>query len=95
MRDAEMLVWAGDFNYRIEVGYEAAMHHIRSNDLDYLLDRVKPLIFVPFHLRSLAIHVSACLSWQLVVDGFSCFICCTMLLNKSDHAYLSWSRHGR
>lgn len=42
MRDAEMLVWAGDFNYRIEVGYEEALEHIRNNDLDFLIDRVSP-----------------------------------------------------
>ena len=40
MRDAEMLVWAGDFNYRIEATYEDALDHIRNNDLDYLIDRV-------------------------------------------------------
>ena len=40
MRDAEMLVWAGDFNYRIEATYEDAMDHIRNNDLDYLVERV-------------------------------------------------------
>lgn len=42
MRDAEMLVWAGDFNYRIEVGYDEALEHIRNNDLDFLIDRVSP-----------------------------------------------------
>lgn len=42
MRDAEMLVWAGDFNYRIEANYEEALEHIRNNDLDYLIDRVSP-----------------------------------------------------
>ena len=42
MRDAEMLVWAGDFNYRIETDYDDALEHIRNNDLDYLIDRVSP-----------------------------------------------------
>ena len=49
MRDAEMLVWAGDFNYRIEVGYEDAMQHIRGNDLEYLLDRVSHLTYFLQH----------------------------------------------
>ena len=40
MRDAEMLVWAGDFNYRIEASYEDALDHINLNELDWLLDRV-------------------------------------------------------
>ncbi len=40
MRDAEMLVWAGDFNYRIEATYEDAMDRIRGSDLEYLLERV-------------------------------------------------------
>ena len=40
MRDAEMLVWAGDFNYRIEASYDEALEHIRNNDLEYLIDRV-------------------------------------------------------
>lgn len=40
MRNAEMLVWAGDFNYRIEATYEDALDHIRCNDLEYLLERV-------------------------------------------------------
>ena len=40
MRDAEMLVWAGDFNYRVEATYEDALEHIRNNDLDYLIERV-------------------------------------------------------
>ena len=41
MRDADMIVWAGDFNYRIEASYEDAIEHIRNNDLDYLIDRVR------------------------------------------------------
>ncbi len=40
MRNAEMLVWAGDFNYRIDATYEDAIDHIRCNDLEYLLERV-------------------------------------------------------
>lgn len=40
MRDAEMLVWAGDFNYRIEASYEDALDHINRNELDWLLERV-------------------------------------------------------
>ncbi|KAL0054630.1 hypothetical protein WJX82_000216 [Trebouxia sp. C0006] len=39
MRNAEMLVWAGDFNYRIDATYEDAIDHIRCNDLEYLLER--------------------------------------------------------
>ncbi|KAL3132931.1 hypothetical protein ABBQ38_006845 [Trebouxia sp. C0009 RCD-2024] len=39
MRDAEMLVWAGDFNYRIEATYEDALERIRNNELDYLIER--------------------------------------------------------
>lgn len=42
MRDAEMLVWAGDFNYRIEATYEDALERIRNNELDYLIERVRP-----------------------------------------------------
>lgn len=47
MRDAEMLVWAGDFNYRIEAGYDEALEHIRNNDLDFLIDRVSPPALLP------------------------------------------------
>ncbi len=43
MRNAEMLVWAGDFNYRIDATYEDAIDHIRCNDLEYLLERVRNL----------------------------------------------------
>lgn len=42
MRDAEMLVWAGDFNYRIEASYEDALDHIAQKELDWLLERVRP-----------------------------------------------------
>ena len=48
MRNAEMLVWAGDFNYRIDVTYEDAIDHIRCNDLEYLLERVCNLLTSPF-----------------------------------------------
>ena len=41
MRDADMLVWAGDFNYRVEASYEDALEHVAHNDLDWLLERVK------------------------------------------------------
>ena len=47
MRDAEMLVWAGDFNYRIEASYEDAIERIRNNDLEYLIDRVSTLPLLP------------------------------------------------
>jgi len=40
MRNAEMLVWAGDFNYRID--------RIRCNDLEYLLERVCNLLTSSF-----------------------------------------------
>lgn len=46
MRDAEMLVWAGDFNYRIEATYEDALERIRNNELDYLIERVRLKYFL-------------------------------------------------
>ena len=59
MRDAEMLVWAGDFNYRIEASYEDAIEHIRNNDLDYLVDRVStaPLCHYPVQALQACQHV--------------------------------------
>ena len=44
MRDADMLVWAGDFNYRVEASYEDALDHVAQNDLDWLLERVNPAL---------------------------------------------------
>ena len=46
MRNAEMLVWAGDFNYRIDATYEDAIDRIRCNDLEYLLERVCKLFLL-------------------------------------------------
>ena len=43
MKDAELLVWLGDFNYRIDVSYEVAKEKIRRNtrqSLDELLAQV-------------------------------------------------------
>ena len=41
MRDAELVVWGGDFNYRIDgVTHEDAVRRIRQGDLEWLLDRV-------------------------------------------------------
>ena len=48
MRNAEMLVWAGDFNYRIDATYEDAIDRIRCNDLEYLLERVCNLLTSSF-----------------------------------------------
>ena len=41
MRAAEMLVWMGDFNYRINCGYEDAKENIRRGRLETLLERVR------------------------------------------------------
>ena len=30
MRSAEMLVWMGDFNYRIELDYDTVVHLVRN-----------------------------------------------------------------
>ena len=30
MRSAEMLVWLGDFNYRIELDYDTVVHLVRN-----------------------------------------------------------------
>ncbi len=57
MRNAEMLVWAGDFNYRIDATYEDAIDHIRCNDLEYLLERVR--------------NLSTC-AFSYVTSSFSC-----------------------
>ena len=40
MRDADLLVWLGDFNYRIDVTYELAKEKIRRNCLDELMEQV-------------------------------------------------------
>ena len=41
MRAAEMLVWMGDFNYRINCSYEDAKENIRRGRLETLLERVR------------------------------------------------------
>ena len=56
MRNAEMLVWAGDFNYRIDATYEDAIDRIRCNDLEYLLERVCNLFILRCNL-SLLLYV--------------------------------------
>lgn len=40
MRAAEMLVWAGDFNYRINCTYEEVKDCIRRGKLEHLLQKV-------------------------------------------------------
>ncbi len=40
MRDVEMLVWAGDFNYRVDVSYADALSRIKAGQLDDLLHKV-------------------------------------------------------
>lgn len=44
-----MLVWLGDFNYRIDCIYEEAKELVRRNDLQTLLAKVSP----PFSIQSL------------------------------------------
>jgi hypothetical protein len=41
MREAEMLVWLGDFNYRIDGGYEAVKERAIRNELPPLLELVR------------------------------------------------------
>lgn len=51
MRSAELLVWLGDFNYRIGCTYTEAKERIRNNQLDYLLEQVS----LAMHYRTLSI----------------------------------------
>lgn len=41
MRAAEMLVWVGDFNYRINCSYEEAKEGIRRGRLEQLLAKAR------------------------------------------------------
>lgn len=41
MRGAQMLVWLGDFNYRIDGSYEAVKEHAIRNELAPLLELVR------------------------------------------------------
>ena len=41
MRAAELLVWAGDFNYRVEASYEDAKDKVRRGRLEDLLAKAK------------------------------------------------------
>ena len=43
MRDAEMLVWLGDFNYRIDGAYEAVKERAIRNELSPLLKLVSEM----------------------------------------------------
>lgn len=43
MRGAHMLVWLGDFNYRIDGPYEAVKERAIRNELGVLADMVGPL----------------------------------------------------
>lgn len=44
MRGAHMLVWLGDFNYRIDGGYEAVKERAIRNELVPLLELVSPCL---------------------------------------------------
>ena len=46
MRGAHMLVWLGDFNYRIDGGYEAVKERAIRNELGPLLELVSPLLAI-------------------------------------------------
>lgn len=41
MREADMLLWLGDFNYRIEGGYEAVKEKAVRSELGALLELVR------------------------------------------------------
>ena len=41
MRDAEMVIWLGDFNYRIELSFEVAKEKARRKLLTELLAKVR------------------------------------------------------
>jgi len=73
MRNAEMLVWAGDFNYRIDATYEDAIDRIRCNDLEYLLERVCNLFLLCklflLHVTSSFFHITS--SYSYVTSSFS------------------------
>ncbi len=47
MRSAEMLVWLGDFNYRIACSYVEAKQSILLNELDRLLEQVMLSVLHP------------------------------------------------
>jgi hypothetical protein len=48
MRDAQLLVWMGDFNYRVDTTYEEAKEAVRRKALESLLEKV---IALPDRLR--------------------------------------------
>ena len=52
LKEMDMLVWLGDFNYRVDAEYAEAKGLVRRNDLLPLLSKV-PL---PWH----SMHASAC-----------------------------------
>lgn len=54
MRDAELLVWLGDFNYRIDTTYEIAKENIRRNTPTSLAELLK-------HVRPPTMHAPALL----------------------------------
>ena len=41
MRSAEVLIWLGDFNYRVNMDYEDTLDYIKNNWLDKLLEKVE------------------------------------------------------
>lgn len=43
MRAAEMLIWMGDFNYRVNVSYEDCKDAIRRKQLHLLLEKVSEI----------------------------------------------------
>lgn len=53
MRGAQMLVWLGDFNYRIDGGYEAVKERAIRNELGPLLELVRCM-------GSACMHVCLC-----------------------------------
>ena len=46
MRAAEMLVWLGDFNYRINCSYDDAKDYIQHGWIKELLAKVAILVFL-------------------------------------------------
>lgn len=41
MRSAEVLIWLGDLNYRVDMDYEDTLDYIKNNWLDKLLEKVE------------------------------------------------------
>ena len=59
LKEMDMLVWLGDFNYRVDAEYGEAKSLVRRNDLSPLLSKVC-MIAAPVTTLSLISHMMYC-----------------------------------